>query len=431
MEAVTPEFIRRKVEEKKNSIIKLARELIRIPSITGEEGEAQSFVRDKLKEIGLKVESFEPDPRELSSHPSYFPTSSYTKYGYAGRPNVIGILREGTSEKKLILNGHIDVVPPGSLGGWRYDPWSGEVSGGRIYGRGAGDMKAGLSSIISAVELVRDLELPIDGTILVESTIEEEDGGVGGALATLLKGYRGDFSINPEPTNLDFWIASAGVLYFKIGVKGRPSHVMEPYRGVSAIDKLFLVYKALKMLDKERRKNIRFKYAERCDPNLKGYETFLNIGMISGGNWPSTVPDWAELHCRIGWPPGESVEDVEVQIKEKLSNLAESDDWFKDNPPEYEVTGWRAEPSMLNLKDLLLRELSNIASKVLGRSPRFCGGTAGLDTRFFINDFKIPSVCFGPVASNIHGFNESVEIDSILKVTEIISLFIYRFLKGS
>ena len=422
------ERVLKKVDENRDQIIELVRQLVQIPSVTGQEKDAQEFVKEKLAEMGLKVETFEPNVDELRDHPSFFETISYKKFGYNNRPNVIGIWEEGDVRKTLILNGHIDVVPPGPKEEWRYDPWGGEISNGKIYGRGSGDMKAGVAAMIYAVKAVQELEIPTNGKVLVESTIEEEDGGIGGALATLLKGYTGDFSINPEPSGLDFWIASAGVLYFKIRVKGRPAHAKEAHRGVNAIDKIWLIYKALKELNEERQRRITFPPAEECEPYMKGHVTILNIGVISGGDWPSTVPAWAEIRCRIGWPPGESIRDVERQVLDKVREVSERDPWLKENPPEYSIIGWRAEPSMIDTSDPFVLKLSDLAFKVTGKRPRFCGGTAGLDTRFFINDFNIPSVGYGPIAHNIHGINESVELDSVIQVTKVIALAIVELL---
>ncbi len=133
-------------------------------------------MKEKLGEMDLKVRSFEPDVSKLSKHPSFFQTTSYRRHGYKNRPNVVGIMEGEDEGKTLILNGHIDVVPPGPRQDWRYDPWSGEISDGKMYGRGSGDMEGGLAAIISAVEAIRSVDLPLKGKIIVESTIEEEDG---------------------------------------------------------------------------------------------------------------------------------------------------------------------------------------------------------------------------------------------------------------
>jgi acetylornithine deacetylase len=422
------ERVFKKIDENRDQIAKLVSQLVQIPSITGQEGDAQEFIKEKLSEMGLKVETFEPNVNELKDHPSFFETASYKKFGYSKRPNVIGIWEEGNSGKTLILNGHIDVVPSGPKEEWRYDPWGGEISNGKIYGRGSGDMKGGIVAMIYAVKAIQELEIPINGKVLVESTIEEEDGGIGGALATLLRGYTGNFSINPEPSGLDFYVASAGVLYFKIRVKGRPAHAKEAHKGVNAIDKIWLIYKALKELNEERQRRIVFPPAEECEPDVKGHVTTLNIGMISGGDWPSTVPAWAEIMCRIGWPPGESIREIESQILDRLKEVSRRDPWLRENPPEYCTIGWRAEPSMVNTSDPFVSKLSDLAFKVTGRRPRFRGGTAGLDTRFFINDFNIPSVGYGPIAHNIHGINEFVELDSVIQVAKVIALAIVELL---
>ncbi|GAI43005.1 unnamed protein product, partial [marine sediment metagenome] len=128
------------VDRRKNEIIDFCRDLIRIPSLTGEEKKVQEFVAKHLKDIGLEVKVWEPDLAKMKSHPGYVDLGK----DYVNRPNVVGIYK-GKEGRSLILNGHTDVVTPEPLKKWSHDPWGGEISGGKIYGRGACDMKGGVA----------------------------------------------------------------------------------------------------------------------------------------------------------------------------------------------------------------------------------------------------------------------------------------------
>lgn len=409
------------IEDEYKDLVNTLRELVQIPSVTGEEKEAQSYVAGQLRNIGLKVDIFEPEVEELKKYPYFFETLSYKKYGYKGRPNVVGLLKGEESGKTLILNGHIDVVPPGPPSDWDRDPWSGVIVENRLYGRGAGDMKGGIAAMLHVIKAILNAEVPLRGNILVETTIEEEDGGIGGALATILRGYKGDAVIIPEPSGTqNIVIGSGGVLYFKVKVRGRPAHAFEAHIGVNAIEKLWIIYEALKVLNEHRQKTISYDLFEKCQPHLKGHVTTLNIGVIHAGDWPSTVPGWGELLCRIGWPPGESIEDIQKQIIKTIEDTIKKDKWLEENPPEIEWLGWKANPSQLSVDDPFVNLFYKITREVVGREVKFCGIPAGMDMRFYI-EHGMPAISYGPDAFNIHSPNECVDLNSLLIVSKVIA----------
>jgi len=412
------------IDNKKDAMTKFLQELVRIPSVVGHEGEAQKFMEKTFRDLGLEVDVWEADATELRKHPAFFETTSFTKFGYKGRPNVIGKLRGSGGGRSLILGGHIDVVSPEPVSAWTHDPWGAEIVDGKLYGRGAADMKGGIAAMVHAFKCVLDIGVKPRGDIILKSTIEEEDGGIGGTLAAILKGYRADAAIVTEPTdvcNID--IASAGAMYFRIKVPGRSAHAAVAHFGVNAIGKAMKIYNALLKLNKERQSRISYPPAE-VDPYMKGHATTINIGKIRGGDWPSTVAGWAELECRIGWPPGEELEAVKKQVEDIVYGVARQDPWLRDNPPRIEWFGWRARPHEQDVNHPIVQTVAKFVKELTGKEAKFVGGSAGLDTRHYVRHGGVPAICLGPTGLNFHGVDEYVEIDSVTETAKILALTI-------
>ncbi len=406
------------IRNNQDKLIKFIQDLVRIPSITGKEEKIQKFIFQKLTELNLNPEYVYPDIETLQESDDYFETTSFTKFGYKNRPNVAGIFKGAGNGRSICLNGHIDVVSPEPIEQWSRDPWSGERDGDFIYGRGAGDMKAGVASIIFALQALKETKTTLKGDVFIETTIEEEDGGVGGALYLRLIQPKADAAIIPEPSMLNIIIASAGVMYFRVIVTGIPAHAATAHYGVNAIIKMVYIIEALKLLNEERQKTISYKYAE-VDPSMKGKATTLNIGVINSGDWPSTVPAVCVLECRIGFPPGETRKMVINQIENTIKNAANKDTWLRDHPPKIEWFGWKARPHEQNPEHPFIKLLEKKIQQNTGITPVYIGGSAGLDTRFFVHN-GTPAVSFGPSGENIHSIDEKVSISSTLKTTEIL-----------
>ncbi|MEM3129715.1 MAG: M20/M25/M40 family metallo-hydrolase, partial [Nitrososphaerota archaeon] len=206
------------IENKRKEIINFAQKLVRIPSITGEEGEIQKFIAEKLSNLGLELDVFEIDIEELSKHPFFIPLEEYRE-SYKNRPNVVGILKGRGNGKSLILMGHVDTVPVENRLLWKHDPFGGEIENGKLYGRGALDQKGGVTAQIMALESIIEAGISLKGSVIIENTIEEEAGG-NGALACAVKGYTADAGIYTEPSGYMIGISNRGAQFFRIIVPG-------------------------------------------------------------------------------------------------------------------------------------------------------------------------------------------------------------------
>jgi acetylornithine deacetylase/succinyl-diaminopimelate desuccinylase-like protein len=200
--------------------------------------------------------------------------------------------------------------------------------------------------IDAAVAALDDLGIELAGDLHLLSTVEEEDGGVGGTLSALERGYVPDAAIVAEPFDVpNVGIASGGVMYFRVTVEGKSAHAATGHRGVNAMGKAMQVYEAVEEFDRERKARIDFPPAYRAEPDLEGNVTNINLGTIEAGDWPSTVPARAVIEGRVGWPPGESRAEGREQIEDAIAEAATEDDWLADDPPEVEWFGWQAAPT--------------------------------------------------------------------------------------
>lgn len=401
-------------------MVTFLQELVRCESVTGNERPVQRLIQNKLESLDLEVDVWEADPDTLREHPGYFVTTSFEEYGYENRPNVAAVV-EGTGVgRSLAFSGHVDTVSAVEAE-WTRDPWGADIESGKLYGRGAADMKGGIAAFVHAYEMVRE-EIDLAGDLILLTTIEEEAGGVGGLLSALERGYRPDAAVVPEPWSIpNVGIASAGVLYFRVRVPGKSAHGARGYNGVNAIDKAYLIRSALDELDANRKGRIDYEPAVRRNPEAAGNVTNLNVGVFSAGTWPSTVPGEAVLECRIGWPPGESREEVREQVVSTITSASASDEWLTENPPEIEWFGWSAEPHEVETDDPFVTQLRRNAERVTGRTGAFIGGMAGLDERFYNNYYDIPAATMGPSGANIHGADEYVEIDSLVETATVMA----------
>lgn len=400
------------IDRNKDLMFEDLAEIVRIPSVVGSEGKAQEWVLEKMRSTGLEVQTFEANKQELMKHPSYVKVD----WSYEGRPNVIGALKGDPKAKSLILNGHIDVVSPEPVDQWTHDPWGAETIGGKMYGRGTVDMKAGVIANLHAVKALVDENAVPRGSITVFSVIEEEAGGGGGTLACLLKGYRADAMINPEPF-LKVAIAHPGILYFRVKVQGKSIHAGRSHLGVNAVGKMIPIYNALIGLDDARAKRLRFKWAEMDS----GRSCNLNIGTFHAGDWPSNVAGWAAMECRISFVPGETEGSVKKEVEDLIFDAASQDRWLKDHPPQVEWFGWHANPWMQNPEDPFIKLMLKNGAEILGSEPPLVGKPAGVDTRF-CSEFNISACAFGPQGGEIHGINEYVDLESVVQTAKVVAL---------
>ena len=401
------------VDELRPQLVQTLQELVRIPSVVGNEAPAQAYMAKLYQALGLEVESVLPDMEAVRAHPAFIDTG----VPYDNRPNLIGTLAGEEGQPSLIINGHVDVVSPEPLEAWTRDPWGGQVEGNRLYGRGAADMKSGLLANYFALKAALAAGLRPRGMVRLMSVIDEEAGGAGGTLACLLAGYRADAMVITEPHGMNVTIANAGVNHFRVTVPGRSAHGGVSHLGINAIGKALPIYKALADLDEQRGREVRYELFEKGS----GRSCHVTVGTMKAGDWPSTVPGEAVLECRISFVPGETRAQIRAMVEELVAQVARQDPWLKDNPPKVEWFGWQTSPWQQDPEHPFVKTLVDAARTVAGRPVDFIGRASGLDSRF-APDFSMAAACIGPKGRNYHGIDEYVELDSVLETTKVVGL---------
>ena len=400
-------------------LIEFASELVREPSVQGEEGSAQSLVTDQLQSLGLDVRTVDASTiPELEDHPEY----SDVGQSYEDRPNLLATRAGRGDGRSLLFNGHVDVVPPGDVDQWSFDPYSGEVSAGKLLGRGASDMKGGVAAMIYVLAALERAGIELEGDLTINTVIEEEAGGFGGTLATVLGGdeavENADAVVIPEPTDFDQWIANDGVSYFRVTVQGKGAHAAETDNGVNAMSKLLPIYRALSDLHDHRKTTVHDDLFEEWHEHTVS----LNLGTVRAGEWVSSVPDEAVLEARISHAPAETREEIHDVVESTVQEAAAGDPWLEEHPPAIEWFGWRGSSAKLDPDEPIVRTVETVAREELDRESHAKGFPGGIDSRFFVNYADTPATCFGPGAYNIHGTDEYLPVEELEELTLALAL---------
>ncbi|UYV19351.1 ArgE/DapE family deacylase [Halomonas qaidamensis] len=398
--------------------VALTSDLVRGYSVIGQEQGALDTMERHLERLGLPVTRVPLDAAGFAEHPHRAPA----EWPSTGRYNVISDLNPSAPGPHLVFNGHLDVVPAEPTDMWTRSPWEPWQKDGWLYGRGAGDMKAGIAAMVMAVEAVRQAGVEINFPFTLQTVIEEECTG-NGALACLHQGYSGDFVLIPEPFGAQIYAGQVGVLWFRMRLDGVPAHVLDPSAGRNAIEALQDYLPALKVLEAEMNSLARPElYADHPHPFN------LSIGRVDAGNWASSVPAHAILEGRVGFPPGMSPEEAMQRVRDTLQAChAELDD--ATPAPQVSFHGFRSEGHVVDLDTPGIRLLSECHEALIGAPPGHYISTCTTDLRAFHVSGNINGTCYGPVAQRIHGVDECVEIDSIRHVLTTYALFIHRWAK--
>jgi len=406
------------IGELEAEFVRTIQELVRIPSVVGNEAEAQNFMEELYRMAGLEVARFEAHRRKIEKHPGFIDTG----VSYENRPNIIGTFPGNPNGPSIILNGHIDVVSPEPIQAWTRDPWGGQIEGDRLYGRGAGDMKSGLLANLFALKSLVRAGFKPKGTVMLHSVVDEEAGGAGGTLACLMEGYTADGMICTEPHNLNITISHGGINYFRVRVQGQTAHAGLAHLGVNAIGKIYPIYQALVDLDQKRGREISFPLFEKGS----GRSCHLNIGTMHAGDWPSTVAGSAVVECRVGFVPGERMGDIKALIENTIMEAAQEDPWLRDHPPQVEWFGWSTDPWYQDPEHPFVQTLKKAANDILGREAEFIGRASGNDGRFS-QYFGMAGACIGAKAANIHGIDEYVETSSVIQIVHILAMTVLQW----
>lgn len=391
-------------------------EFVAIPSTRGAEGPCQDMFADLLRRRGYEVDDWHIELDDLKDMRGYGPI----EHDFSKARSVVGTHRPGDSKgRSLILQGHCDVVPAGPLEMWETPPFSPVIKDGRMYGRGACDMKSGTIGALYALDAIKAAGYTPAARIHLQSVIEEESTGVG-ALSTLQRGYRADCCFIPEPTGGRMVRSQVGVIWFRLKVRGFPVHVFEAGAGSNAITAAYHLIAALTKLEEEWNRRA------ASDHHFKSvvHPINFNPGIIKGGDWASSVPAWCDVDCRIAILPGWSVADHQAEIAACVAAAARDHRFLSNNPPQVEWSGFLSEG--YELKDSAEPEAAfgKAYRTVYGGDIEDLVFTALTDTRFYGLNYGIPSLCFGASGAAMHGFNEYVDLDSLRQSTKATALFI-------
>lgn len=400
------------LNENRSKGIRFLQQLVQEGSIRGNESRAQAIIIEKCRELGLELDIWDIGDKELLSHPVF----SSDRKDFTGNPNVVGVLKGHGGGRSIILNGHIDVVPEGDLNDWEDDPFSGLIKDGRIYGRGTTDMKGGSVSLLLAIEAIINAGILLNGDVIFQSVIEEESGGAG-TLAAVLRGYKADGAIIPEPTNMKLFPKQQGSMWFRITVKGRSAHGGTRYEGINAIEKAMAIIQNLQELEKLRNEKITDPLYEHIPIPIP-----INIGKIYSGEWPSSVPDMAVIEGRMGVAPDERLEDAQKALESSIAIFSQSDEWLCNNSPKIEWFGGQWLPGNLETSHPLMETISASFQQVKGTKPKVEASPWGTDGGILSTIGNTPVVIFGPGVTEVaHDTNEYILIQEVFDAAEIIA----------
>jgi acetylornithine deacetylase len=383
------------------AVVDLTSDLIRIPSFKTEETPLARCLEGYFTERGYEVEMQEVEP---------------------GRFQVIARLRGSGGGKSMMYNGPIDIDPL-SLG-WRHDPWQPAVEGDRLYGAGVMNMKGGDAAMITAAEAIRTTGAQLPGDIVIALVVGELQGGVG-TVHLLESGLRTDAAIVPEPFGADNVVTThAGVTEMAISTIGYSRHITDRTGAVDAIEQMMKAIPAIK--------------ATRFRPNAESRLPalpLLNVGGIIGGRGrdhdlkgPNFTSDYCTVIVDVRFPPGQSAETVEEDIRASLDALAAEDPTFRyeiDNPlpAHYGALTVTMEPTDIPLDEPLVASVLQHYREVVGRDPLRVGVSlpmsyAGNDTAHLWRA-GIPCLLFGPSG----GWDESPdEPDQYILISEMVTV---------
>jgi acetylornithine deacetylase len=397
------------------AMVELLAELVEAPTLLGDEAGGQAIMRRAFAGLGLEPFDVPIDPAALVGHPGAAPFS----WELGGKANVLADWEPAgpIAGRSLILNGHIDVVSPEPASLWSGDPFAARIDGEWMHGRGAGDMKAGLAAMMGAVRGLQRLELRPRAPVQLQSVVEEECTGHG-ALACVLAGHTADAAILTEPTRGAVWTAQVGVLWFKVRVLGAPAHAGDAAEGANAIEASYAVIEALRALEAELNAVRPPLFAAYPHP------INLNVGMIRGGDWPSTVAGECVTDFRLALYPGERVADLKERVERTVAAVAAGRPALDRYRFDVLYDGFQCEGYELDRDAPLVQGLVAACARVWGQPPPLFASTATTDARTFQLYGDTPAVCLGPLAENEHGVDERVHLPSMTQTAQAIALFI-------
>jgi len=392
-------------------------ELVRLPSVAGSEAEVevQDMCAEILRSQAVAVDRWDIDLAELQEDP-WFPGSE------AHRDRAVGVVgaTAGEGVPALLLQGHLDVVPPGDPETWQgADPFSAAVRDGALHGRGACDMKAGVAANLAVVRTLRAAGVQLERPLAVHCVIGEEDGGLG-AFATLRRGHRGEAAVITEPTGARIVTATAGALTFRIEVGGRSAHGSMRREGVSAFEAFLPIYEALRALEQERNRD--------PDPLFESDLPYaLSVGLLNAGDWASNVPDKLTAEGRLGVQLDEDPRQARFALEDVVAEVSAKDPWLRENRPVVTWPGGQFASGRTDADHPLVEEVIASVRDTGGPTPALGAEVYGSDLRLYAGIGGIPTLHYGPGDIRVaHGPQEHVELDEVTQVARALVVLTLR-----
>ncbi len=415
-------------------IIRLTQEMVAFKSInprfmsdpeTSEETDIQDYLESRLRGLGLPLTRWEKEMR---------------------RPNLVAMLPGSGGGRSLAFNGHIDVVPIGDVDGWDYDPWGSDIVAGKLYGRGAVDMKAGVAAFIAATEAIIAGDIALKGDLQLHIVVDEEAGGYAGTRDVIARGYRADAVIVAEPTSGRIDAAEGGLSWVRVTIRGRAAHAgwrfaqiypqaeaeAQNADGVNAIEKGVKFLQALREFERDWAHS-------RHHPLMPPGITTINPGVIMGGvglaadgkprvtSNPAMIPDVCVIDFDFKYLPTETFEEVREQFEAFVSAFALTDPWLRDHPPKLQ---WHLAnidfPPFSTPSDHPLIDAVRGAHQSLGIGTVLTGKRAVTDAAFYAGAGMTP-IILGPAGEGLHGDNEYVDLNSLIETAKVFAGVILRW----
>jgi acetylornithine deacetylase len=324
--------------------------------------------------------------------------------------NAVGIRRGAGSGRSLMWNAHMDTV--GVVG--MPAPFSAEIRDGRLYGRGAQDMKGSLAAMLAAAKALQDSGMTLGGDLIVAGVADEEYSSLGSC--ELVKHYRADAAIVTEPTDLQLALAHRGFILYEVETFGRAAHGSRYKEGIDAILHMGRFLGGLDQLEQELR--------QRPPHALVGPPS-IHASIIQGGSEVSIYPAHCRLELERRTCPGESLDKVSEELQAILNSLAQSDANFRatlkpymDRPP-FEI-----EPGAA-----IVQTVEAAATRRLGHAPQRTGASFWTDAAI-LADAGIPSLLLGPIGSGLHSAEEWVDLQSVVDLAAILAESAIEFCAG-
>lgn len=421
------------LDDESDYATELTRDLVRIPSvnpkfITDPEQNKEAAVQDRLQRE-TEALGFQNDRWEV----------------FPDRPNLVAELA-GDEEKSLILCGHIDVVPIGERSAWTVDPFGGEIKDGRLYGRGAVDMKSGVAACVAAARAIRKAGIELQGRLAIHAVVDEEAGGFG-AMDAVAKGKLAKGAIIAEPTWGNVIPSEGGLYWVRVTIRGRQGHAgfrfneVWPQRatadrlvpGVNAIELSTRFLAALREFE-----SIRCRTSDH--PLVPPGLNTISPGVVRAGAGlgsdglpvvmtnPAIIPDVAVIDLDYKFLPNEDPEEVRREFDAFVHHFCQQDRWLRGNPikVEWALGGLYFPPMDTPTDHPLVASLVKWKASLSGTTPPVRGFEAVTDAAHYAGA-GVDAVICGASGDGFHGTDEYVDIASLEETTKTLAATIIEW----